>query len=192
MRGSSGTEKTSLCQTRNRESPPRGSQTLGPCTRPGWAHRSPGWVILLCQNTAALKQEDPKAGEGSKAYPARKRLTPAEAKKPICWDAASHIGCNRSSCPHAHEPLRSLPKLDCAVAMQVLRRGGLYGTARRSTPTKWTVWPSFALKPRRPQTKPKPRPRRKRRLSGRSQRIIRDRSTPLGVALTLSSGSRSD
>ena len=71
-------------------------------------------------------------------YPAGKRLSPAEVKrsiahapqcqktkKPICWDAACHIGCQRSSCPHAHEPLPSLSRLDYTVAMQVLRRGGL-------------------------------------------------------------------
>ena len=48
-----------------------------------------------------------------------------KTKKPICWDAACHIGCQRSSCPHAHEPLPSLSRLDYTVAMQVLRRGGL-------------------------------------------------------------------
>ena len=86
----------------------------------------------------ALRQDDPKAGEGAKAYPAGKRLTPTEvkrsiahapvcpkSKKPICWDAACHIGCTRTDCPHAHELLPSLSKLDFSVAMQVLRRGGL-------------------------------------------------------------------
>ena len=84
----------------------------------------------------ALKTEVPKTGEGSQAYPAGKHNSPAEVKrahapqcqktkKPICWDAACHIGCQRSSCPHAHEPLPSLSRLDYTVAMQVLRRGGL-------------------------------------------------------------------
>ena len=72
-----------------------------------------------------LKPEVPKTGEGSQAYPAGKRLTPTEVKcsiahapqcqktrKPICWDAACHIGCHRTSCPHAHEPLPPLPRLD--------------------------------------------------------------------------------
>ena len=69
---------------------------------------------------------------------AGKRLTPAEIKRsiaqaqenpksktPIRWDAACHIGCLRQSCPHSHEPLPPTQKLDYAVAMQVLRRGGL-------------------------------------------------------------------
>ena len=82
-----------------------------------------------------------KSGEPPrKAYPAGRRLTPQEVTrsvkhapvdpksgKPICWDAACHIGCNRSSCPNAHEPLPALGKLDPTVAMQVLRRGGLRG-----------------------------------------------------------------
>ena len=86
----------------------------------------------------ALRTDPNKAGEASKAYPAGKRLSPAEVKrsiqhapqcpktkKPICWDAACHIGCHRSNCPNAHEPLPKLSKLDYTVAMQVLRRGGL-------------------------------------------------------------------
>ena len=86
----------------------------------------------------ALRSDPNKAGEASKAYPAGKRLSPAEVKrsiqhapqcpktkKPICWDAACHIGCHRSNCPNAHEPLPKLSKLDYTVAMQVLRRGGL-------------------------------------------------------------------
>ena len=48
-----------------------------------------------------------------------------KTKKPICWDAACRIGCHRSSCPNAHEPLPKLSKLDYTVATQVLRRGGL-------------------------------------------------------------------
>ena len=86
----------------------------------------------------ALRPDPNKAGDASKAYPAGKRLSPAEVKrsiqhapqcpktkKPICWDAACHIGCHRSNCPNAHEPLPKLSKLDYTVAMQVLRRGGL-------------------------------------------------------------------
>ena len=86
----------------------------------------------------ALRPDPNKAGDASKAYPAGKRLSPAEVKrsiqhapqcpktkKPICWDAACHIGCHRSTCPNAHEPLPKLSKLDYTVAMQVLRRGGL-------------------------------------------------------------------
>ena len=88
--------------------------------------------------------DPPKSGappEPRKAYPAGRRLTPQEVtrsvthapvdpktKKPICWDAACHIGCARgSSCPNAHEPLPSMGKLDPSVAMQILRRGGLRG-----------------------------------------------------------------
>ena len=86
----------------------------------------------------ALRHDPNKAGDAAKAYPAGKRLSPAEVKrsiqhapqcpqtkKPICWDAACHIGCHRSACPNAHEPLPKLSKLDYTVAMQVLRRGGL-------------------------------------------------------------------
>ena len=86
----------------------------------------------------ALRSDPNKAGDALKAYPAGKRLSPAEVKrsiqhapqcpktkKPICWDAACHIGCHRSNCPNAHEPLPKLSKLDYTVAMQVLRRGGL-------------------------------------------------------------------
>lgn len=78
---------------------------------------------------------------GKGAYPAGKRLTPAEASrsiehapkdpktsKPICWDAATHMGCPKGAkCQHAHEPLPGLAKLDYSVAMQVIRRGGLKG-----------------------------------------------------------------
>jgi len=78
---------------------------------------------------------------GKGAYPAGKRLTPAEASrsiehapkdpktsKPICWDAATHMGCPKGAkCQHAHEPLPGLAKLDYSVAMQVFRRGGLKG-----------------------------------------------------------------
>ena len=86
----------------------------------------------------ALRPDPNKAGDALKAYPAGKRLSPAEVKrsiqhapqcpktkKPICWDAACHIGCHRSNCPNAHEPLPKLSKLDYTVATQVLRRGGL-------------------------------------------------------------------
>jgi len=92
----------------------------------------------------ALRAEDQKTGgAGEKAYPAGKRLTPTEvkrsithapvcqkSKKPICWDAACHIGCQRADCPHAHEPLLAMNKLDYSVAMQVLRRGGLKNGAK--------------------------------------------------------------
>ena len=47
-----------------------------------------------------------------------------KTKLPICWDAACHIGCFRDPCPHSHEPLPPLNRLDYTVAMQVLRRGG--------------------------------------------------------------------
>ena len=66
-----------------------------------------------------------KAGEQpSKAKFVGKRLAPAEVKRsvshapidpksklPICWDAACHIGCFRSPCPHSHEPLPPLSRL---------------------------------------------------------------------------------
>ena len=81
--------------------------------------------------------DPPKSGappEPCKAYPAGRRLTRQEVtrsvthapvdpktKKPICWDAACHIGCTRgSSCPNAHEPLPPMGKLDPSVAMQIL------------------------------------------------------------------------
>ena len=93
-----------------------------------------------------LKDVPPTSGgalpSGNKsAYPAGKRLLQSEASrsvehapkdsksgKPICWDAATHMGCSRGSkCQHAHEPLPGLGKLDYTVAMQVIRRGGLKG-----------------------------------------------------------------
>lgn len=78
------------------------------------------------------------------AYPAGKRLPQTEASrsvehaprdiktgKPICWDAAAHMGCSKGGkCPHAHEPLPGLAKLDYTVAMQVIRRGGLKGSPK--------------------------------------------------------------
>ncbi|CAL1131402.1 unnamed protein product [Cladocopium goreaui] len=88
------------------------------------------------------KEADGYAGGSMKsAYPAGKRLTQGEASrsvehapkdpktnKPICWDAATHMGCTRGDkCQHAHEPLPGLAKLDYTVAMQVIRRGGLKG-----------------------------------------------------------------
>ena len=82
----------------------------------------------------------PKSGGQQKAYPAGRRLTQLEVRRsishapidaksqnPICWDAACHIGCHRSSCPNAHEPLPPMSKLDPTVAMQGLRRGGFKG-----------------------------------------------------------------
>ena len=95
----------------------------------------------------ALRTDPNKAGDASKAYPAGKRLSPAEVKrsiqhapqcpktkKPICWDAACHVGCHRGACPNAHEPLPKLSKLDYTVAMQVLRRGGLRNGAEGKPP----------------------------------------------------------
>ena len=36
------------------------------------------------------------------------------------------MGCHKGGkCPHAHEPLPGLGKMDYTVAMQVIRRGGL-------------------------------------------------------------------
>jgi len=81
----------------------------------------------------------PSTKPDKQAYPAGKRLTQAEATrsvehapkdsktgKPICWDAATHMGCHKGGkCPHAHEPLPGLGKMDYTVAMQVIRRGGL-------------------------------------------------------------------
>ena len=83
--------------------------------------------------------EHPSASKA--AYPAGKRLPQQEASRsvehaprdakmnrPICWDAATHMGCAKGAkCPHAHEPLPGLAKLDYTVAMQVIRRGGLKG-----------------------------------------------------------------
>ena len=45
--------------------------------------------------------------------------------KPICWDAACHIGCNRPSCAHAHSPITGIKGLHWTVLAQFLRRGGL-------------------------------------------------------------------
>ena len=93
-------------------------------------------------NLKDKEREQATAGGGVKgAYPAGKRLTPAEASrsvehapkdpktsKPICWDAATHMGCSKGQkCQHAHEPLPGLAKMDYTVAMQVIRRGGLKG-----------------------------------------------------------------
>ena len=77
---------------------------------------------------APVKPTRPGDDSLRKRSPGRKHA-PVDPKsgKPICWDAACHIGCNRSSCPNAHEPLLALSKLDPTVAMQVLRRGGLRG-----------------------------------------------------------------
>ena len=73
------------------------------------------------------KEADGYAGGSMKsAYPAGKRLTQGEASrsvehapkdpktnKPICWYAATHMGCTRGDkCQHAHEPLPGLAKLD--------------------------------------------------------------------------------
>ncbi|CAE8640796.1 unnamed protein product [Polarella glacialis] len=80
--------------------------------------------------------EDERAGEdkgGSKsgdkpkaAYPAGNELSGKEASasvqnaptckatgKPICWDAACHIGCKRSAaeCPHSHDAITSTKTL---------------------------------------------------------------------------------
>ena len=98
-------------------------------------------LISKLEEKRSLELKALEAGEPPrKAYPAGRRLTPQEVTrsvkhapvdpksgKPICWDAACHVGCNRSSCPNAHEPLPALGKLDPTVAMQVLRRGGLRG-----------------------------------------------------------------
>ena len=95
-----------------------------------------------CDHWARVDRNGPALPSGNKsAYPARKRLLQSEASrsvehapkdsksgKPICWDAATHMGCSRGSkCQHAHEPLPGLGKLDYTVAMQVIRRGGLKG-----------------------------------------------------------------
>ena len=80
------------------------------------------------------EKERTQAGPGKAAYLAGKRLAQGEASrsvehapkdpksgKPICWDAATHMGCSRGSkCQHAHEPLPGLAKLDYTVAMQVI------------------------------------------------------------------------
>ena len=80
--------------------------------------------------------KDPKDKEG-RAYPAGKKLRPKEASdsvkhapktkegKPICWDAACHIGCNRTSCAHAHSPIGGIRGLHWTALAQFLRRGGL-------------------------------------------------------------------
>ena len=87
-----------------------------------------------------------KTGEQpSKAYPAGKRLAPAEVQRsvshapidpktklPICWDAACHIGCFRDPCPHSHEPLPPLNRLDYTVAMQAVPKTGLRSIQRTS------------------------------------------------------------
>ena len=119
------------------------SKTAGPDVTAdgGFSDPKSGASPLLVLPTEAGRKGDGrrKAGEQpSKAYPPGKRLTPAEVKRsvahalidattklPICWDAACHIGCFHSPCPHSHEPLPPLNRLDHTVAMQVLRRGGL-------------------------------------------------------------------
>lgn len=73
----------------------------------------------------------------AKAYPAGKRLRAKEASdsvkhapktkdgKPICWDAACHSGCQRSSCNHSHTPINATKGLHWTVLAQFIRRGGL-------------------------------------------------------------------
>ena len=120
-----------------RETPP---VALDPKTRQGpqlvLAPSDGGKRVDSCQGVLT---GGPQAGEGpSKAYPAGKRLTTSDVqrsishapqglktRKPIWWDAACHIGCSRTNCPHVHEQLLPLNKLDYTVVMQVLRRGRL-------------------------------------------------------------------
>ena len=78
------------------------------------------------QPSGRSARPDKAAGaKGQKAYPAGKRLTTQEVKrsvahapvdpksgKPICWDAACHVGCHRENCPNTHEPLPALGKYE--------------------------------------------------------------------------------
>ena len=78
-----------------------------------------------------------KEKEDKRAYPAGKRLRPKEAAdsvkhgprtkegKPICWDAASHMGCARKDCAHDHAPISSTKGLHWTVIAQLIRRGGI-------------------------------------------------------------------
>ena len=94
-------------------------------------------------DTSRLGKVRPKKGgdkgdkPAAKAYPAGKRLRAKEASdsvkhapktkegKPICWDAACHSGCQRSSCNHAHVPVNATKGLHWTVIAQFIRRGGL-------------------------------------------------------------------
>ncbi|CAE7858626.1 unnamed protein product, partial [Symbiodinium necroappetens] len=95
----------------NKEKRPDHRKTAGPT---GVSNPSPA-------DGPSLEAEDPDKVKRSIQHAPQCPKT----KKPICWDAACHIGCHRSACPNAHEPLPKLSKLDYTVAMQVLRRGGL-------------------------------------------------------------------
>ncbi|CAK0902505.1 unnamed protein product, partial [Prorocentrum cordatum] len=82
-------------------------------------------------------------GSPRRAYPAGKRLPPREAaesvthapidevaKKPYCWGAATHCGCQRTAaeCGHSHRPFKgALQQQHWTVQAQLIRRGGLKG-----------------------------------------------------------------
>ena len=77
---------------------------------------------------------------GPRAYPAGKRLAPKEGtesvahapldevtKKPYCWGAATHCGCQRTAeeCEHSHRPFKgSMQQLRWTAQAQLIRRGG--------------------------------------------------------------------
>ena len=132
-----------------------------------------------------VEEEDTKPGKAPKLNlkesPTPKSAYPAEASrsvehapkdpktgKPICWDAATHMGCQKGSkCPHAHEPLPGLAKLDYAAAMQVIRRGGLKGSQRidpkevdgRVAQLRSQAQADRDEKKQDPKPKPKPKPK---------------------------------
>ena len=72
-----------------------------------------------------------------------------------------------STCPHAHEPLPGLAKLDYSVAMQVIRRGGLKGSQRidpkevdgRVAQLRSQAQADRDEKKQDPKPKPKPKPK---------------------------------
>ena len=86
----------------------------------------------------------PRAGgegpSGPRMYPVGKKLGPHESRlstehapmgpegTPICWGAATHMGClkNAQDCSRSHQPLAlKLNELHWCVQAQIVRRGGL-------------------------------------------------------------------
>ncbi|CAE8678476.1 unnamed protein product, partial [Polarella glacialis] len=100
---------------------------------------APGENQQKTAKVGEVKPEVAEEGASKRAYPAGKRLLPAEGRAslehapkceksgmPICWDAATWIGCQKGrACQHAHEPLPGLAKMHYTVVMQLIRRGGL-------------------------------------------------------------------
>ncbi|CAE8601345.1 unnamed protein product, partial [Polarella glacialis] len=100
---------------------------------------APGENRQKTAKVGEVKPEVAEEGASKRAYPAGKRLLPAEGRTslehapkceksgmPICWDAATWIGCQKGrACQHAHEPLPGLAQMHYTAAMQLIRRGGL-------------------------------------------------------------------